>query len=145
MTEIEKQAKRRLVVDTALRLIGVPYIYGAEWTAYAVKPSALDCSEMVEGVFTIAGLTMPDGSQNQFNFCKETLNPDFGNLVFFGREKDQKKVYHVGIIVNTNTVIEARAYDPNVSFETGKVIFRPLDRWRAYKNFLGWRSHPNLI
>lgn len=124
----------------------VPYKFGAEWTNYAVIPEAIDCSELVEGVYALQRIqpAMPDGSQAQFDFTVQTSKPRPGDLVFFGRGANAKQIYHVGMVFDADNVIEARAHDDTAQFKTGRVILRPIERWKAYKNFCGFRAHPKL-
>ena len=137
---------RRLLCETAKKLIGIKYEFGSEWTNHLVVPKTLDCSEMIEGIFDIVNLKMPDGSQNQYNQTYPIEeNYQIGDLAFFGRGKDQYKIYHVGMVYFNSQIIEARAFDKTVSFKTGEVICRPLEAWKNYKNFCGFRSHPKLI
>src|SRR3990167_389162 len=140
----QKETLRAALVETAKKLIGVPYLFGAEWSDITKMPEALDCSELCEGVYHQNGLKMPDGSQNQFNFCVHSPNPLPGDLAFFGRGGKETEIYHVGMVYSESDVIEARGFQPGSSFETGKVILRPISAWIAYKNFISFRSHPRL-
>lgn len=133
------------LISTANKLLGIKYEFGAEWANYAELPETLDCSEMIEGIFKINKLDIPDGSQNQYNFTISTNAPIIGDLAFFGRGKDNSKVYHVGMVYDDKYIIEARAYQPEASFPTGKVILRDRSAWENYKNFLGYRTHPKLL
>ena len=142
----QKETIRKALVNEAVKLLGVRYQFGYEWSDYTKMPEAMDCSELTEACYLINGLKMPDGSQNQFNWTIPTGNPLPGDLGFFGRGGKPEQVYHVGMIAGPLDVIEAIGFDPKASFETGKVIFRPRAKWEAYlPNFLGWRSHPRLI
>src|SRR3990167_8285932 len=143
--QITKEANlkiRESLINTANGLLGIKYEFGSEWTDYSVIPESIDCSELIEGIYKINKLDMPDESQNQYNFTVLTQSPFFGDLAFFGRSKDSAKVYHVGMVYDSDYIIEARAYDPSVSFPTGKVILRFRKAWENYKNFLGYRTHP---
>lgn len=140
----QKETLRMGLVDKARLLLGIPYDFGAEWVDISKPPEALDCSELVENVYKQNGLRMPDGSQNQFIFTSSTGNPLPGDLGFFGRGGNPYQVYHVGMVFDTYSVIEARGFDPKSSFETGKVILRPRLAWEKYSSFLGWRKHPKL-
>lgn len=144
LNEEKKADLRSSLTVEARKLLGIAYEFGAEWTDYSKNPPALDCSEMIEGIFKIVGLGMPDGGQQQFNFTLSTENPLPGNLAFFGKGKDIGQIYHVGMVFDANFIIEARGHQPESSFETGKVILRPLPAWIQYKNFCGFRSHPKL-
>ena len=136
---------RLKLVEEAAKLLGVPYEFGAEWTDYSKTPESVDCSELVEGVYLITGLRMPDGSQAQFDFTVPAPNPKIGDLAFFGRGGKVSQIYHVGLISSDMNIIEARGHDPKASFETGKVILRPRSKWENYANFVGYRAHPKLI
>lgn len=143
LNEHQKAEIRKVLVETAQKLIGVKYEFGAEWNDYSKPPETLDCSELVEAVYHINGLKMPDGAQNQYNFCLDTPQYQDGDLGFFGKGAKPAEIYHVGIAWN-GFVIEARGFDPSASFETGKVITRPIERWTGWKNFVGWRTQPKL-
>jgi cell wall-associated NlpC family hydrolase len=141
----QKDIIRRALVESARKLIGIPYVFGTEWTDYSQLPKALDCSELIEGVYHQNGLKMPDGSQNQFDFTVPTGNPQIGDLAFFGRGANVKQIYHVGMMFDKYEIIEARGYQSGSSFETGKVILRPTVKWENYANFTGYRAHPKLL
>lgn len=140
----QKLALRIKIVTEAKGLLGIPYYFGAEWTDYTKPPASLDCSELVEGCYLINGLRIPDGGQAQFDFTIPTATPQIGDLVFFGKNAQSSKIYHVGIVSDELFVIEARGYQPESAFETGKVILRPRSVWEKYSNFVGYRSHPKL-
>jgi hypothetical protein len=153
LSDHQKEVLRQSLVDNARKLLGIKYVYGAEWSDLTKLPEALDCSELVEGVFHQCGLRMPDGSQAQFDFTVPTGEPKNGDLGFFGRGANPGQVYHVGMVFDCKKnsvnepfgqVIEARGFQPNSTFETGKVILRPIFNWMRYANFLGWRAHPKL-
>lgn len=148
LSEEQKEALRASIIAKANECLGISYDLGAEWTDYSKLPAALDCSELVEGCYLISGLKCPDGSQSQFNFSVpisvDTIKR--ADLAFFGKGGDTSKVYHVGMVFDEKNIIEARGYQPGSSFETGKVILRPIDKWINYKpNFLGFRRHPKLV
>lgn len=145
LTQEQKNELRKNIVFNAGKLEGILYEFGAEWKDYSETPKTLDCSELVEGVFHKAGLKISDGSQNQFNETIAVDNPKPGDLAFVGKGKNINKIYHVGIVFDENHIIEARGFDPSASFETGKVILRPIERWKAWGNFVGFRSHSKLI
>jgi cell wall-associated NlpC family hydrolase len=147
LSQEQKQAIRNGLIDSAHKLLGVRYDFGAEWKNHSVIPEALDCSELVEGVYALQRLqpAMPDGSQNQFTFTIQTSKPLPGDLAFFGRGANPHQIYHVGMVYDSVYMIEARGLDLKASFKTGEVILRPIKRWEAYKNFMGFRAHPKLV
>lgn len=142
----QKLAIREGLVSSALKLVGIPYQFGSEWKTPAILPLSLDCSELTEGVYALQKLQplLPDGSQNQFNFTVPVGVPLPGDLAFFGRGANTSQIYHVGMVVDDEYIVEARAYDPSAKFDTGKVILRPKLNWANYRNFCGWRAHPKL-
>lgn len=144
LDEHQIEVLRRALITTARPLLGIPYEFGAEWNDLTKLPLTLDCSEMVENVYKINGLTMPDGSQNQFDFTLPAANPLPGDLVFFGRGGNVKQIYHVGLVFDGLNILEARGFQPGAGFETGKVILRFRHLWERYKNFVGYRVHPKL-
>jgi len=107
------------------RLIGIPYVFGAE-----VSPStpiadirALDCSELVEYVCKHFGLKVPDGSQNQYRYCNQ-----YGAIIsveeawatagalLFRRDAPTFIICHVAISTGDGYTIEARG----VKYGTGR-------------------------
>lgn len=128
-----------LILTTAKSLLGIPYVFGAKWTDLSKPPAALDCSGFVEGVYLKSGLHLPDGSQNQYDFTKPIAVQDAvpTDLAFFGRNKDPKQIYHVGMLFDKDNIIEARAFD-GLDW-TGKVTLRGKTFWENWENFLGYR------
>lgn len=148
LTIEQKNVIRADLVASAKKLLdaGVKYEFGAEWTNYAIIPDTLDCSEMIEGVFNLHKLKMPDGSQAQFDSTViSSAKPQPGDLAFLGRGGNPRQIYHVGMIFDDQNIIECRAFDPNASFETGKIILRPREKWETYKNWVGYTCHYKLL
>lgn len=136
---------RQALIDSARTLMGIPYLWGAEWTDYSKLPVALNCSEMTKGVYKKNGLKMPDGSHAQCDFTIPTGKPQIGDLGFFGKGGSITQIYHVGMIFDEHAMIECRGHQPESPFETGKVILRPRVAWEAYPHFVGYRCHPKLM
>jgi len=141
--EQKAEIRERLMIY-AVKLLDIPYEFGALWKDVDKPPETLDCSEMVKGVYRHFLLKMPDGSQNQFDFTVSAATPQDADLAFFGREANPKMIYHVGLVYGDH-ILEARGYQPNSSFKTGRVILRPKTAWIHYKNFCGFRAHPKLL
>lgn len=129
---------------TAKTCLNVPYQFGAKPVSLTETPKQIDCSGLTFYAYRVNKMYLPQGSQPQHNYTIPTKTPETGDLAFFGHEKSDGRVYHVGIFVGDGLIIEARAFDQEASFETGKVIFRPSDKWENYCNFLGYRRHPLL-
>ena len=150
-----KEEVRVKLVQESMLLIGIPYEFKAEWTDFAQLPKKLDCSEMLEGLYArvarelniVKLLPMPDGSHNQYNYTQPIAeeNAQPGDLCFFGHDANATKIYHVGMVFDLKNIIEARGFDPKATFETGKVILRPRERWEHYTNWRGYRRHPALV
>jgi len=141
----EKLNMRTSVTSEAFKLMGIPYLLGAEWTDWTQPPKNLDCSELVEVVFRKLGLKIPDGSQAQFNFCVPTEIHRPGDLAFAGKDRTPTAINHVGIVYDELQIIEARGFQAGASFKTGEVILRPIEKWLAWDKFVGFRTHPDLV
>lgn len=140
----------------AEKLLGIPYKMAkteeeknasvGKWIDLTKLPVNLDCSGLTNGVYRKVGMKLPHGSRNQFNFTVATNNPQHGDLGFFGDDGDINRVTHVGMLYDPDFFIEARGFQKNANFETGKVILRHRKFWEAYKpHFLGYRAHAKLL
>lgn len=87
------------VVETALKFLGVPYVWGGE-----DPKTGFDCSGLVRYVYLQHGIELPHYSGYQFKYgkpvSKEELQP--GDLVFFGNP-----IHHVGIYIGNGYFIHA--------------------------------------
>lgn len=108
--------KKKLLVEVAEALLGLPYKFGAE-VNLKLSPKELkeknqpfDCSELVEYVYYQIGYKIPDGSYNQYNASSEIAPNDIqiGDLVF-RRDRQTKQICHSGLIVDEKNlyVVEA--------------------------------------
>lgn len=119
--------------------LGKPYVFGVEDDGNA-NPAAFDCSELVQWLYEEIGVTVPDGSQNQFDASDPTDDPKLGDVGFF--RKPGEPTHHVGIIYDDVNVIEARGIEPSLEAQGLKddaVILRPRAKWEAFSEFTGWR------
>ncbi|MDI6800020.1 MAG: NlpC/P60 family protein [Actinomycetota bacterium] len=91
-------AKAGTLVATALKYLGIPYVWGGESTR------GVDCSGLLKCVFSVHGVNLPHYSGSQFRLgtavAKENLAP--GDAVFFG-----SPIHHVGIYVGDGNFIHA--------------------------------------
>jgi len=87
------------VVKTALRYLGIPYVWGGAGPA-----TGFDCSGLVQYVFLQNGMYVPHYSGYQalmgFEVPRDAVQP--GDLVFFGNP-----VHHVGLYVGDDLFIHA--------------------------------------
>lgn len=111
-------------VYTALKYLGLPYLWGGE------KPeTGFDCSGLTLYVFRQHGVVLPHYSGWQYKMGepveKEELQP--GDLIFFG-----KPIHHVGMYIGGNYMIHAP--------QTGDVI--KISDFTTRKDYTGARRFP---
>lgn len=144
---MDKEIVRKKIAEAAKGQLDKPYKFGFQIANLDdPSPLAFDCSEFVRWAYHQAGLKIPDGSYNQYEFCVPTDTPKPGDLGFFKETRDVNdasrkvgEIYHVGMFYDNIRMVEARG-KPN-----DKVIFRPMVAWRAFVNFGGFRAHPELM
>ena len=93
------------IIDWALRLKGLPYVFGTEQDGQD-KPTAEDCSELVQNACDENKVRpqMPDGAINQFYHCRghgllisiEKAQETFGALVFRITPPNNHVVFSLG-------------------------------------------------
>ncbi len=92
--------------------LGKPYQYAG------AGPNTFDCSGLTMMAWAQGGVSMPHGSQAQYNMFPKVpisqLQP--GDLVFFGSSGPSN--HHVGIYVGGGTMIEAPHTGANVRYST---------------------------
>lgn len=116
--------------------IGKPYIYGATADISCPNPVAFDCAELVYWLYGQVGLKISNYSDGQFR-ASVPSTPRLGDLGFFRVGKEP--THHVGIWWNKDNVLEARGEPYN------KVIYRPVQKWEAWKEFTGWRRPISVV
>lgn len=113
----QAETTEETVVNTALKLMGVPYLWGG------TSSKAVDCSGFTKIVYFMNGKVLPrDASQQVFvgelidehkNFDK--LRP--GDLLFFGKpatDSTRERVTHVGMWIGNNEFIHAPGLEAHV-------------------------------
>lgn len=95
-----------IVIKTAMRYLGVPYVWGAS------SPSGFDCSGLVKYCFAKVGVPLPHSSAMQYHYgthvSRSQLKP--GDLVFF-----YSPIHHVGIYIGNGNMINATGNHVQIS------------------------------
>ena len=90
------------VVDLAARLIGRPYVWGAE------GPNTFDCSGLTQYVYHEVGIDLPRRAINQSTFGDPADGRlQRGDLLFFSTDDRQSLVTHVGLYEGNGVMIDA--------------------------------------
>jgi cell wall-associated NlpC family hydrolase len=90
------------IVAYAARLIGRPYVWGAE------GPDAFDCSGLTQYVHQKFGIALPRRAVSQSKVGTRTGSRlQRGDLLFFSTDTRRSLVTHVGIYEGGGTMIEA--------------------------------------
>ena len=112
-------------VEQAARLIGRPYVWGAE------GPDAFDCSGLMQYVFAKTGIALPRRAVDQSR-VGDRIGRRFqpGDLLFFSSDSRRSLVTHVGIYEGRGVMINAsqrggrvRRVDLNEAFWTERFMF----------------------
>jgi len=89
------------VVDLAAKLIGRPYVWGAE------GPHAFDCSGLTQYVYQEFGINLPRRAVDQSKFGDQVGRFQPGDLLFFSTDTRQSLVTHVGLYEGGGMMIQA--------------------------------------
>ena len=129
----EEESIRRRIVDFMRSQMGKPYRLGAE-----VKPGQednaveWDCSEATEAAYRTVGKFLPDGAQQQHDFCQRVVKPRIGDLGFLWSDK-RKMIGHVMVASDHRMLIHAVG---------GRgVVEDPAEMWERNPRWRGWRRH----
>jgi cell wall-associated NlpC family hydrolase len=89
-------------VDLAARLIGRPYVWGAE------GPQSFDCSGLTQYVYQEFGIELPRRAVDQSKFGNPAGSRlQRGDLLFFSTDERQSLVTHVGLYEGDGVMIDA--------------------------------------
>jgi len=122
---------REEIIRTAMRFIGVPYLWGG-----ADADTGFDCSGLTKTVYQLNGLELPRTSKDQVEagepVSRERLSK--GDLVFF-RTNSSKKISHVGIYTGNNLFIHAPGKGKNIRLDSlSRRFFK--ERYVCGRNYL---------
>ena len=96
-------AQGEKAVAKALTLMGLPYRLGG------TGPASYDCSGLTMVSWKAAGISIQRNSQMQYNTMAHVPFSQLrkGDLIFYGTNRDPKKIYHVTIYIGGGMVAEA--------------------------------------
>jgi cell wall-associated NlpC family hydrolase len=98
----EVDEKRRLMVSDAMRMIGVPYLWGG------TSGNGIDCSGFARLLHRWVGVDIPRDADMQHAAAKPVEPPyQIGDLFFFGEGDSQRHITHVGVSLGGWTMIHS--------------------------------------
>jgi cell wall-associated NlpC family hydrolase len=127
------------MIEFGKKCVGKPYVYGVEVNipTFLKDPNpdkivALDCSELVEVLYALVGINVPDGSYNQAKMCRRVpfesvLIGDMG----FKWYPDTQVIHHVGLYLGNKEVLEAKG-------KAFGVVVTPYDDYVKSSHFAYW-------
>lgn len=117
--------------------VGKPYHLGVEVPVTEGDPQEFDCSELTENAYRRAGLSMPDGSNYQYDYCRPVNDPAAGDLGFVW-SATWGRIGHVIVCMGDGSAIEARGKP------ISQVVVTPVHDWESHPRWRGWRRHPDF-
>ena len=115
-----------LIVSIAKSFLNAPYLWGGK-TIFGI-----DCSGLVQIVFSICGIQLPRDASQQAKcgeFVSSLTEAQIADLAFF--ENTNKKIIHVGILLDNETIIHA----------SGKVKIEKIDNTGIISQNTGEYTH----
>jgi cell wall-associated NlpC family hydrolase len=98
----EIEEKRKLMTADALRMIGVPYLWGG------TSGNGIDCSGFARLLHRWVGVTIPRDADMQHAAAKPVEPPyETGDLFFFGEGDSERRITHVGVSLGGWTMIHS--------------------------------------
>ncbi len=97
------RSKGQMVVETAKKYIGTPYVYGG------MSPSGFDCSGFVKYIYSQYGVSLyrTAASQTSNGYAVSRSELRQGDLVFFATNGSGGGISHVGIYVGDGCFIHS--------------------------------------
>ena len=108
-TVVASSGAAQTAVDTALKQLGDPYVWGAG------GPNAFDCSGLTQYAYAAAGVSLPHSSLAQSRMGTAVSRADLqpGDLVFF-----YSPVSHVGMYIGNGKMVHASTFGVPVIVST---------------------------
>lgn len=94
----------KALITEAQGWLGTRYVYGGD------SKAGTDCSGLVMRVYgNVCGLKLPRSTREQVRYCTKVARNKMqpGDLVFFGPDKQDDKVSHVGLYIGEGKMIHA--------------------------------------
>ena len=130
----DEEKQRENIVEFCRNQLGEKYVFGKEVTGK--DSDEWDCSEMVEAAYRDSQITICDGAQGQYDFCKPANTPLAGDLGFLWSDK-RNMIGHVMVSSGQGTVVHAVG---------GRgVVEDPVEMWVTHPRWRGWRRHRDFI
>lgn len=99
---LDEAARRRQIVEDALRLVGVPYLWGG------CTAQGIDCSGLSRLLHRLVGISLPRDADMQMD-AGMPVDPPFepGDLLFFGSTRGHRAISHVAVSLGGWQVIHS--------------------------------------
>lgn len=102
--------KRRLILESAGRMIGQPYYWGGlsvSVPGLTNKALGVDCSGLVNLTYRLSGVDVPRDALEQYLRAKKVAALQPADLIFLSSKEDPLKIVHVMIYAGGGDVFEA--------------------------------------
>jgi cell wall-associated NlpC family hydrolase len=96
------EEKRKMMVEDAHRMIGVPYLWGG------TSGNGIDCSGFTRLLHRWVGVQIPRDADMQHAAAKPVEPPyEVGDLIFFAEKDSNRKITHVGVSLGGWTLVHS--------------------------------------